>query len=140
VVYLDTSVIVPLLTPEPASDRVTAWFASLAGVPVSADWLLTEFASAIAIKVRTGQLSASGAEAVHEEFRVLTAAGVRLAPVSRAAFQAAAEMARIPGYGLRSGDSLHLAVAREVGATTIATVDRVMTDNARRMGMIPVEF
>lgn len=139
-VYVDTSVIVPLLTLEPSTERVAAWFAGLQDMPVSSDWLLTEFSSAISIKLRTGQLAAVAAKAVHKEFQLLASSGLRLAPVSRAAFKAAAEMARAHRHGLRSGDALHLAVARELGARTIATLDATMAQNARRLKIGLVKF
>lgn len=139
-VYVDTSVIVPLLTLEPSTQSVKAWFASLQDMPVSSDWLLTEFSSAISIKARTGQLSEAAAKAVHKEFQLLASSGLRLAPVTRAAFKAAADMAQVHKHGLRSGDALHLAVAREIGAKTIATLDGTMAKNAKRLKMGPVKF
>ena len=84
---MDTSVIVALLTVEPKTLQVTAWFAALSETPICADWLLTEFASAISIKLHTGQLSEANAKRVREEFARLTDGGVRLAPVSRTAFR-----------------------------------------------------
>ena len=139
-VYVDTSVVVSLLTLEPSSESVAAWFSGLAEMPVSSDWLLTEFSSAISIKLRTGQLSGVAARAVHREFERLTSSGLRLAPVSRAAFKAAADIARAHGQGLRSGDALHLAVAREIGAKEIATLDGTMAKNLRRLRMAAVKF
>jgi len=139
-VYVDTSVIVPLLTLEPSSENVTAWFANLQEMPVSSDWLLTEFASAISIKVRTGQLSGVTAKAVHKEFQLLASNGLRLVPVSRSAFKAAADLAHAHIHGLRAGDALHLAVAQETGAKTIATLDGMMAKNAKRLKITPVKF
>ncbi|MGO8755527.1 MAG: type II toxin-antitoxin system VapC family toxin [Gallionellaceae bacterium] len=139
-VYADTSVIVALLTLEPMTEAVTAWYTGLEKMPVSSDWLLTEFSSAISIKVRTGQLAAADAKVVHKEFHLLSSSGMRLAPVSRAAFQAAAGMAQVHKHGLRSGDSLHLAVAREIGVTAIATLDGMMAKNAKRLKIATVQF
>ena len=139
-VYVDTSVIVPLLTTEPSTEKVTAWFSGLTDTPVSSDWLLAEFSSAISIKVRSGQLSEGNAKAVHKEFRNLASSGLRLAPVGRTAFQAAAAMTQVHGHGLRAGDALHLAVAQEIGATRIATLDATMEANAVRLKMPPVKF
>jgi len=139
-IYLDTSVVVPLLTLEPSSERVTAWFANLQEMPVSSDWLLTEFASAISIKVRTGQLSAVAAKGVHKEFQLLASSGLRLAPVSRAAFKTAADLAQAHLHGLRAGDALHLAVAQDIGAKTIATLDSIMAKHAKRLKMTLVKF
>ena len=56
-VYVDTSVVVALLTVESKTPGVAAWFTALSETPVCADWLLTEFSSAVSIKVRAKQLS-----------------------------------------------------------------------------------
>ena len=138
--YVDTSVVVALLTLEPSTEAVTTWFSELEEPLVSSDWLVTEFSSALSIKIRTGQLTESTARVVHREFHALISGGLRLVPVSRVAFKEAAEMAQSHKHGLRSGDSLHLAVAREIGAQTIATLDRVMIKNAERLEMATVRF
>jgi predicted nucleic acid-binding protein len=44
-------------------------------------------------------------------------------------------MTRQHETGLRSGDSLHLAVALELGASHIATLDRNLAENAKRHKM-----
>jgi uncharacterized protein len=132
-VYLDTSVVVALLVPEPRSTDVKAWFAGLEGIPVGSDWLLSEFASAIAIKIRRGELTDANAKLVHKEFDLLVASGLRLIPVSRAAFREAAGLAKQHRYGLRAADALHLATALEAGANSVATLDGVMATNAKRL-------
>lgn len=134
-VYLDTSVVVALLVPEPQSAAVRAWFAGFEDIPVGSDWLLSEFASAIAIKLRRGELTEANARQVHKEFGLLAASGLRLIPVSRTAFQQAAELAKQYRHGLRAADALHLAVALEVGANSVATLDGVMASNAKRLKM-----
>ena len=52
-IYVDTSVIVALLTVEPGTQDVTAWYAGLRDTPACSDWLLTEFSSALSIKLRS---------------------------------------------------------------------------------------
>jgi predicted nucleic acid-binding protein len=49
-------------------------------------------------------------------------------------------MTREPAHGLRAGDALHLAAALEMGAQTIATLDAVMTVNAKRLKIKVVAF
>jgi len=77
--YVDTSVIVALLTVEPSTKAVTAWFSGHDETLVSSDWLLTEFSSAIAIKIRTGRLTKTEAKAVNKELQRLSSNGLRLA-------------------------------------------------------------
>jgi predicted nucleic acid-binding protein len=137
-VYVDTSVLVALLTVEPKTREVTAWYAGLREVPYCADWLLTEFSSALSIKVRTRQLTETQAKLVRKEFSLLTAGGIRLVPVSRAAFKQAADLVKPYRFGLRAGDSLHLAVALELGIRHIATLDGTLAKNAERKGLNPI--
>jgi predicted nucleic acid-binding protein len=139
-VYLDTSVAVPLFVKEPISEQVAAWYGSCSDVIVSSDWIMTEFASALAIKERHGDLSAEMIQAAWTAFREFCGTGLRLVPVTRTAFAEAADMARNAASGLRSGDSLHLAIALEIGASRMATEDALLERNARANGMSTVEF
>ena len=139
-VYLDTSVAVPLFVAEPSSELVDRWLDACDVPIVSSDWIVTEFASALSIKERSGTLSARDAKAAWRSFETFCQAGLRLASVSRRAFAEAAKMARQPAHGLRSSDALHLAVALEIGANTIATLDSMMASNAKRLKIKTVEF
>ncbi len=139
-IYIDTSVAVPLFVAEPSSESVDRWFSACAIPLVSSDWIVTEFASALSIKERAGTLSAKDAKAAWRSFETFCQSGLRLAAVSRNAFETAARMARDSQYGLRAGDALHVAVAHEIGATTIATLDLSMAGNAKRLKMKAVGF
>lgn len=139
-VYLDTSAAVPLFVPEPASEAIAAWMEANEASLVSSDWILTEFASALSIKVRRDEITTRQAKAAWGDFREFCRSGLRLVPVSRAAFDAAAELVADPKSGLRSGDSLHLAVASEIGADTIMTADKGLAKNARTLSIAVVEF
>jgi len=139
-IYVDTSVIVALLTVEPGTQDVTAWYADLRDTPTSSDWLLTEFSSALSIKLRTGQINEANAKRVRKEFEILVIGGLRIVPVSREAFGRAAELVKPHVRGLRAGDSLHLAIALEMGASHIATLDKVLAANAKHNGIKLIEF
>jgi predicted nucleic acid-binding protein len=139
-IYVDTSVIVALLTVEPRTQNVIAWYAVLRDTPTCSDWLLTEFSSALSIKLRTGQITEANAKRVRKEFELLTEGGLRIVQVSREAFRYAAEMVKSHDHTLRSGDSLHLAVALELGATYMATLDITLAANAKRSGMKLIKF
>lgn len=139
-IYVDASAVVPLLTVEPETQAVTGWFAGVRDTPVSSDWLLSEFSSALPIKLRAGQINEANARKVRKEFELLADGGMRVVPVSRAAFKRAAELARMHSRGLHSGDSLHLAVALELGASHMATLDLALAANAKRHGIELIEF
>ena len=50
-IYLDTSVVVALLTPEQSSSRALDWFAQSREPLISSDWLITETHRALGIKL-----------------------------------------------------------------------------------------
>lgn len=139
-VYLDTSAAIPLFVPEPSSDSVDAWFESCDDTLISSDWILTEFASALSMKVRRGEIESIQAQAAWKSFESFCQSGLRLIPVSRQAFAQAALLVRTVSSGLRSGDSLHLAMAIEAGAASIATADGNLEKNARLSGLAVNRF
>ncbi len=139
-IYVDTSAVVALLTTEVRTQAVMGWYEGLQEVPTVSDWLLAEFSSAISIKVRAGQLSEASAKEAFKEFDMLLDGGLRLAPISREAFKRAEKMVRNHRDGLRAGDSLHLAMALELQASHVATLDGNMATNAKRYGLELIEF
>ncbi len=139
-IYFDTSAAVPLFVREPASAAVDAWFETCSDPLLSSDWVVTEFASALSVKERSGMLGAKDARAAWRGFEAFCESGLRLIAVSRQAFKEGARLARQPSHGLRAGDALHLAVALEVGAKAIATLDTTLAANARRLKMRTVKF
>lgn len=134
-VYLDTSVAIPMFVPEPASDAVDAWFESCHEQLIACDWILPEFASALSLKVRRREIKQEQARLAWKEFQTFSQSGLRLVPVSRQAFEHAAQLVREAVSGLRAGDSLHLAMALEVGAASIATADGNLERNAIARGL-----
>ena len=139
-IYLDTSAAIPLFVPKPASDAVDACFESCDDTLILSDWILTEFASALSVKVRRGEIEQKQAQATWKHFESFCQSGLRLVPVSRQAFGQAEQLVRnVPG-GLRSGDSLHLAVAIEAGAASIANADANLAKNAKSMGLAVNRF
>ena len=139
-VYVDTSVLVALFLKEPRSSDVARWYAACEDDLVSAIWCVTEFASALSIKERSGMLLSKDARAAWRSFEAFCESGLRLLTVSRQAFREGARLARQPGHGLRAGDALHLAVVLEAGAGTIATLDTMLAANARRLKLRTVKF
>lgn len=139
-VYLDTSVLVALMANEPHSERVARWYASTKAELVCAAWVVTEFASALGIKQRTGQMDTPQAHAAWERFGRLVANDVRLLPVEPADFHLAATLVLDFASSLRAGDALHLACALRAGARGIATLDQVLGRNALRLKIKPVGF
>ena len=138
--YVDTSVLVALFARELRSHAVARWYAGTRAELVSATWCVTEFASALGIKQRTGQLNAEQAKQAWERFERLVANDLKLLPVEPADFHRAAVMTLDAGSALRAGDALHLACAEHADAKSVATLDAVMARNAQRLKIKPVAF
>ena len=139
-VYVDTSALVALIVNETGSAAVARWYAGTKAELVSAACCVPEFASALGIKQRTGQLDAAQAREAWERFVRLVANDLKLLPVEPADFHRAAVMTLDAGSALRAGDALHLACAQHADAKSVATLDTVMARNAQRLKIKPVVF
>ena len=132
-VYVDTSVLVPLFLNEPYSVAAAEWYAREKSELVAAAWCIPEFASALGIKQRTGAIDAQQAQGAWTRFQRMVAADLLLLPVTPADFHRAAELVFDATSALRAGDALHLACAEAAGAKHMATLDGVLSRNAQRL-------
>ena len=131
--YVDTSVLVALCTHEAKTAQAHKWYASCTDEIASAAWCITEFASALGIKQRTGQLTADQAHTAWAHFERMCANDLQLLPVESGHFNQAAMLCKNVSGALRAGDALHLACAIEARATSLITLDSVMAKNAKRL-------
>lgn len=136
-IYLDTSVVVAMLTAEERSDCAIDWFEHCSTSLISCDWLITETHSALALKQRLYGLSASDCQAARRQFDRLLQAGVELRSLERERFRQAAELLQNPALGLRAGDALHLAVALHSRCSHLASFDRRLQAAASNLGLRP---
>lgn len=131
--YVDTSVLVALCTNEGKTADVIRWYADCAEELASAAWCVTEFASAMGLKQRTGQLTKAQAQTAWMQFERMCANDLQLLPVQAMTFHRAAMLSMDAAAGLRAGDALHLACAMEAKAQGLATLDVVLAKNAKRL-------
>ncbi|MBE9173903.1 type II toxin-antitoxin system VapC family toxin [Cyanobium sp. LEGE 06143] len=136
-VYLDTSVVVALLTPEERSGHALDWFAQSRQPLISSDWLITETHSALGIKQRHHGLRSEARLAAGEQFERLLQGGVELRSLDRDRFHEAAALLLDPVLGLGAGDTLHLAVALHSLCTELASFEGRMQQAAAALGMRP---
>jgi uncharacterized protein len=134
-VYVDTSVLVPLFLHEPHSQAASAWYTREKRELVAAARCVPEFASALGIKQRTGAIDAQQTQAAWQRFERMVAADLRLLALAPAHFHRAAELALDAASSLHAGDALHLACAEAAGAKHMATLDDVLSRNAQRLKM-----
>lgn len=135
IIYLDTSILVSALTNEVNTSTVLSWLSRQhAGELVISDWVVTEFSSALAIKLRTGQLGQEHRAAALAAFTRMVAESLEILPISQAEFRAAARFADQSPLNLRAGDALHLAICAAHGAV-LSTLDRRMGEAAAQVGV-----
>ncbi len=135
-VYVDTSALVALVTAELRTAALKTWLRGHVGQTlVSADWCVPEVASALSIKVRSGQLDAAIADEAWNEFGAACDGLLDLMPVVPADFSFAAQMCRGVPSGLRAGDALHLAVALRTECDSMLGFDLDLNRNAQASGL-----
>jgi predicted nucleic acid-binding protein len=131
--YLDTAVVLTLFVNEPTSRAVEDWLAARRQALAFSDWGLTECASALALKLRRGEIDiefakrcfAAIATFVHESCEFIACA-----PHHQAEAQRLLSRFDLP---LRAGDALHLAISQHAEATLV-TYDKLLTSSANAIG------
>jgi uncharacterized protein len=132
--YLDTSVLLPTLITEPATEAVYDYLGACEQELLISDFAAAEVASALSRLIRMAMLTATDASARLADFDAWRAA--MSMPVDLAASDARLAYMYVRRFdlGLRAPDALHLAIARRLDATLI-TLDRRLAAAAREMGV-----
>jgi hypothetical protein len=134
-VYVDTSVLVAAHVREPHTGLAQTWLSEHSANLLLSTWALVECDSALAIKLRRGELDAASQMSA---IAVIDAFAGHFAPLTtplEADLQRARMLCRNANSGLRSGDALHLAMALRLNASHLATLDSVLAKNATEHGL-----
>lgn len=138
--YIDTCLLIPLFVPEPATERVRAYFSANTTQNLAiSHWTHTEFVSAIAFKVRSRQLDAPTALNIVQAFQELAEASFTVLSPAQHDFVRSQEYLIQFDTGLRAGDALHLAIARNHRATLV-TLDQLLFSAASSLGVTAETF
>jgi predicted nucleic acid-binding protein len=109
---------VAALTNETRTSDAQAWLqAQPPGEIAISEWGITEFSSALSLKLRVGSITVDQRAAALASFRRLTDRSLRVLTVTSSMFRIAAGFADQQALVVRAGDALHLAAALENGST-----------------------
>jgi predicted nucleic acid-binding protein len=135
-IYFDTSILVPLLIPEPSSDKVRDLLdRHRRGTLATSHWTRAEFSSMLAREVRMGKYKEFFASKVDAQFESAIRSGFTIYLPDLADFEAAKQFVQHYKTGLRAADALHLAIARNNNAEAIYSLDDRMIRAGKLLGL-----
>lgn len=136
--YLDSSVLVALLSPDALADRPRAFAGCREAPLIVSDFAAAEYASVLSRRVRTGGLSRAEGNAALGAFDSWLAANARWVTVGQGDIAAATGFLRRLDLALPSPDAIHIALARRLGARLV-TLDRRLAAAADALGVAAAE-
>ena len=133
-IYLDSSIVVPLFLPDEFNARAEAFLLTGPAGLVISDFVLTEFASVVGIRVRTKEMTVTAARAAFSNLDLWEGRKTARAETNAADIRAAEEMLRRLDMTLRAPDAINLAIARRLGAE-LATFDEQTAKCSKVLGV-----
>ncbi len=133
-VYLDASILVSSFTLDPFSLRAEAFLNKADQVVLVSDFAAAEFASVVARKLRTGDLSLDEANLVMANFDAWTSRVGQRVDTTAGDVATATTFIRRLDLPLRTPDAIHIAIAQRAVAK-LATFDLRMAASAQVLGV-----
>jgi len=132
--YLDASVLVPLLVEETASAAIDGLLLAHEDALVVSDFASAEVGSALSRLVRTGRLSSVTAQRHLADFDNWRAGSADIAEMEASDCRLAGNFVRRFELKLRAPDALHAAICHRLGFQLV-TLDRRLAEAARELGI-----
>lgn len=133
-VYLDASVIVALLTNDVLTGPARTFLQSQPLTLFVSDYAAAEVSSAVARRVRTGELTAAEAKAAFDNLDQWTQKFARPVGTASGDIATAVEFIRRLDLTLRTPDAINIAIAWRLGIA-LATFDKGMAASAATLGV-----
>jgi uncharacterized protein len=132
----DASFLAPLILPESTSDKIANFINGLAVEKLTVgQWARIEFSSLLAREVRMGRLADETAVAADAQFERMVEGSFLVLLPDADDFTLAKEFVGNDKSGLRAGDALHLAIARNRRAEAVYTLDKTMIKAGKILGL-----
>jgi uncharacterized protein len=131
-IYLDASVLVALSSDDPQTERGRAFLRAGLPLVIVSDYAATEFASAIARRVRMGQILAGDAKIAFTHFDSWVSPVAQWTQTTASDITSAASLIRRLDLNVRAPDAINIAIADRIGAA-LATFDDRMAAAARAL-------
>jgi predicted nucleic acid-binding protein len=126
---------VAALTRETQSESAASWLGQHRNDDLAiCDWTITEFASAMSLKLRSKQMSRMAYVAAHSEFEQWVKRQLTVLPIETDHFHHATAFCNDWTSGLRAPDALQLAASFMVGGTLV-TLDETLHRAANMIGL-----
>jgi hypothetical protein len=133
IVYLDTSVLMSIVTLDANSEAASRWYENLQASVIISDLANLEVCAVVSRELGAKRFTRAVADKALADFDSLRAASERLTPGAQD-FALADQLVRDDATKLSAPDALHLAAAKNAGAT-LATFDARLAEAARAKGV-----
>lgn len=134
--YFDTSFLTPLIKQEATSARIKHF---VAGLPIGelavSHWTRVEFSSMLAREVRMGGMDAKAAHVTDTQFEAIVVESFDVLLPGIEDFDLARQYLGNYTSGLRAGDALHLAIAKNHRAKAIYSLDKALIKAGKMLGL-----
>ena len=132
--YLDASALLPIFLSDSFSARIDAYLRNMKPDLYVSDFAAAEFASALGVKIRMGQLTNREAEDSLLDFDAWQSSVPRVIDTLGRDIRAAEAILRRLDLGLRTPDALHIAITLRTQCDLLTFDDR-MAAGARALGV-----
>ena len=134
--YFDTSFLAPLILQEATSSKVERFIAGLpAGELAISHLTRIEFSSLLSREVRVGALDGQTARSADAQFETMVRESFVILLPSADDFDLAKGYLANHASGLRAGDALHLAIAKNHRGEVVYSLDKTLLKAGKLLGL-----